>query len=68
MRALTADPRGGDGGRARSQLGGPSTYGGILVEKPYIGEEMNTDYLAAAEHTLVIILIASFLDLASRLP
>ena len=46
------------------QLGGPSTYGGILVEKPYIGEEINTDYLAAAERTLVIILIASFLDLA----
>ncbi|MGO9377580.1 MAG: adenosylcobinamide-phosphate synthase CbiB [Dissulfurispiraceae bacterium] len=44
-------------------LGGPSTYGGILVEKPYIGKEVNTDYLVAAEHTLVIILIASFLGL-----
>ena len=46
------------------KLGGPATYGGILVEKPYIGEEVNTDYLAAAESTLVIILIASFLGLA----
>jgi adenosylcobinamide-phosphate synthase len=46
------------------KLGGPSTYGGILIEKPYIGEEVNTDYLAAAERTLVIILIASFLGLA----
>ncbi len=46
------------------KLGGPSTYGGILVEKPYIGEEVNTDYLAATERTLVITLIASFLGLA----
>jgi adenosylcobinamide-phosphate synthase len=48
-------------------LGGPSTYGGILVEKPHIGEEVNTDYLVAAERTLVIILIASFLGLAISL-
>jgi adenosylcobinamide-phosphate synthase len=46
------------------KLGGPSTYGGILVEKPYIGEEVNTDYLAATELTLVIILISSVLGLA----
>ena len=49
-------------------LGGPSTYGGILVEKPYIGDEINTDYLAAAEQTLDIILIASFLCLSLLVP
>jgi adenosylcobinamide-phosphate synthase len=49
-------------------LGGPSTYGGILVEKPYIGDEINTDYLAAAEQTLDIILIASLLCLSLLIP
>jgi len=44
-------------------LGGPSTYGNVLVEKPSIGEEKNTDYYAAAENTLKIVLLASFLGL-----
>lgn len=45
-------------------LGGPATYGGISLEKPFIGEELNTDYLTAAERALKIIFIASFLGLA----
>jgi adenosylcobinamide-phosphate synthase len=44
-------------------LGGPSTYGGMLVEKPSIGDEENTDYLEAAECTIKIVLLASFLGL-----
>ena len=44
-------------------LGGPSTYGGVLVEKPSIGEEINVDYLEAAEFTLKVVLLASFLGL-----
>jgi len=60
------------------QLGGPSMYGGILVEKPFIGEDRgeNTEYrqqteektyLAAAGTTVVIVKIASFLGLVSSL-
>jgi len=45
-------------------LGGPSTYGGILVSKPNIGEEPTADYLSAAEDALKIILISSLLGLA----
>ena len=53
------------------QLGGPSLYGGILVEKPFIGEDKSgvrtqgsgvTDvYLNASEHALSIIRITSLL-------
>jgi len=45
-------------------LGGPSTYGGLLFEKPWIGDEVNHDYLAAAECTLKIVMLASVLGLA----
>ncbi len=44
-------------------LGGPSTYGGMLVEKPWIGDEVNADYMAAAECTLKIVMLASLLGL-----
>jgi adenosylcobinamide-phosphate synthase len=53
------------------QLGGPSVYGGILVEKPFIGEEKTGDrrqesgckdvYLNASENALSIIKITSLL-------
>lgn len=36
------------------RMGGPSTYGGILVEKPYIGENRTEDYMAASEQALLI--------------
>ncbi len=41
------------------RLGGPSTYEGRLVEKPYIGEKRTEDYLAASMHAVNIIRIAS---------
>jgi adenosylcobinamide-phosphate synthase len=41
------------------RMGGPSTYGGILVEKPYIGEAGDADYLSASEHAIRIVQAAS---------
>ncbi len=45
------------------KLGGPSTYGGELVEKPSIGETVTDDYLTAAEQSLIIVHLASWLGL-----
>ena len=45
-------------------LGGPSTYGGILVEKPSIGQETERDYLLAAERSAGIAIVTSVLSLA----
>lgn len=45
------------------RFGGPSTYGGVLIDKPYIGEERHTSdifYLDASEKAIKIIRIASF--------
>jgi adenosylcobinamide-phosphate synthase len=44
-------------------LGGPSTYGGVLHEKPYIGQDKGGSYLIASERTTGIAIIASFLSL-----
>jgi adenosylcobinamide-phosphate synthase len=41
------------------RLGGPSTYGGSIVEKPYIGEPATEDYLAAANEAIPIVWVAS---------
>ena len=41
------------------RLGGPATYGGVLVEKPYIGEAKSDDYLTAAEEAIPIVQVAS---------
>lgn len=35
-------------------LGGPSTYGGIVIEKPYIGEGLGREYLPASLEALTI--------------
>lgn len=43
------------------QLGGPSTYGGRIFEKPFIGERANEDYLAAARQTIVLVKACSAL-------
>ncbi len=43
------------------RLGGPSTYGGILVEKPYIGEMETDDYLSASEHAVTFVRVSSAL-------
>ncbi|MEW6108268.1 MAG: adenosylcobinamide-phosphate synthase CbiB [Nitrospirota bacterium] len=45
-------------------LGGPSTYGGVLVEKQYIGKEMNGDYSAPSKSAVNIVRITSFLCVA----
>jgi len=45
-------------------LGGPSTYGGVLVEKPLIGDrclDINND---AAGQAVTLVVIASFLAMA----
>ena len=31
------------------RLGGPSTYGGVVVEKPFIGDGVAADYLRSAD-------------------
>jgi len=43
------------------RLGGPSTYSGILVKKPYIGDERSEDYLAAAQRAVTLVATASAL-------
>lgn len=43
------------------RLGGPSTYGGIVVKKPYIGEARNEDYLAVLKGAINIVRTASIL-------
>lgn len=42
------------------RVGGPSTYGGVLIEKPFIGEGEN-GCVPAAEHAISIVYAASFL-------
>ncbi|MCC6347911.1 MAG: cobalamin biosynthesis protein CobD [Nitrospirales bacterium] len=48
------------------RMGGPSTYGGMLVEKPYIGEARIGDqaaaFMTASESTVRIVKIASLLS------
>ena len=41
------------------RMGGPSTYGGILVEKLYIGEDAAEDYLAASCDAVKIAYVTS---------
>jgi len=43
------------------RLGGPSTYGGLVVEKPFIGDGETADYRVAATQTLGIAVVASSL-------
>ncbi len=42
-------------------LGGPNSYGGVLVEKPYIGDALRGDHAAAAGEARDIVLLASAL-------
>jgi adenosylcobinamide-phosphate synthase len=41
------------------RLGGPSTYGGVLVQKPFIGDHRTNDYALASEQSIGIVLLAS---------
>lgn len=49
------------------RMGGPSSYGGIIVEKPFLGSDMQTDYKAAAEQALSIAEIASLFALVTAI-
>lgn len=42
------------------KLGGPSSYNGVQVQKPWIGDEDAEDYLAAGESALRIAMITGF--------
>ncbi len=41
------------------RLGGPSTYGGVLSNKPFIGDEGEVDFVAASQTALTLTAIAS---------
>ena len=47
------------------RLGGPSTYEGIIVEKPYIGDSMSEDYLAASERAVAMVSLTSLLAVSA---
>lgn len=47
------------------RLGGPSTYGGSVVVKPYIGDAVAEDYRACADCAIVIAVVASCLAVAA---
>ena len=41
------------------RLGGPSTYGGVLVQKPFIGDAVSEDYRTASEQAVAIVVLAA---------
>lgn len=41
------------------RLGGPSTYGGVLSDKPFIGEEEREDYLSASSDAITLVKVSS---------
>ena len=41
------------------RLGGPSTYGGVLSDKPVIGDEETDDYLSASYDAMTLVKISS---------
>jgi adenosylcobinamide-phosphate synthase len=47
------------------RLGGPSSYSGRPVEKPYIGNEDTGDYFAAAQKALALVATASVLSVTA---
>jgi adenosylcobinamide-phosphate synthase len=47
------------------RLGGPSTYGGITVEKPYIGDSLSEDYLLASQHAVAMVSVTSLLAVSA---
>lgn len=49
------------------RMGGPSFYGGRLVEKPYIGADATDDYLAASERAIAIVKATSLLGVGVAL-
>ena len=49
------------------RMGGPSAYGGIVIEKPYIGNVRTEDYSRASEHAITIVKTASILGIATAM-
>ena len=45
------------------RMGGPSVYSGVVVEKPYIGENRTEDFVAASEDTIDLVIISSVLTM-----
>ncbi len=46
------------------RLGGPSTYGGVLSDKPFIGDEETDDYGTAAREAMALVKASSVLAAA----
>ncbi|MCX8030153.1 MAG: adenosylcobinamide-phosphate synthase CbiB [Thermodesulfovibrionales bacterium] len=46
------------------RIGGPSSYGGIIVKKPYIGEARHNNYLSASKIALNIVWLSSMIGVA----
>lgn len=44
------------------RLGGPSTYRGVLIEKPFIGDAGAADYLTASSSAVTIVFAASVMS------
>jgi len=47
------------------RLGGPSTYGGVIIEKPYIGDSISEDYLRASERAVTMVSVTSLLAVSA---
>ncbi len=47
------------------RLGGPSTYGGRIVEKPYIGDNPDNDYLVASRQAMALVFVSATLAIAA---
>ena len=49
------------------RMGGPSAYGGIVIEKPYIGNVRTEDYSRASEQAIAIVKASSVLGIATAI-
>ena len=48
-------------------MGGPAAYGGIVIEKPYIGNVRTEDYNRASEQAISIVKASSILGIATAI-
>lgn len=46
-------------------LGGPSTYGGVLSDKPVIGDPWREDYLQASEEAMRLVMVSAVIAAAA---
>lgn len=49
------------------RMGGPSAYGGIVIEKPYIGNVRTEDYSRASTQAIAIVKASSVLGIATAI-